>query len=93
MMHEGGGPMLSKAYTKRLTSKKESKKDCEDVTWSISLRGARRTFLLATWAYAASLARSTAAEKDAVAVEEGLAPWTGMQARMYFRTALDVQGA
>ena len=51
------------------------------------------TLLLATWAYAASLAGSTAAEKDAVAMEEGLAPWAGTQTRMYFRTALDVQGA
>ena len=57
----------------------------------MSLRNARHTLLLATWAYAASLVSSTAAEKDAVAMEEGLAP--GVQTRIYVRTGFDVQEA
>ena len=51
---------------------------------------ARRTLLLATWAYAASLIGSSAAEKDAVAVDGGEAPGV---ARIYIREALDVQEA
>ena len=59
--------MLPKAYTKSYRNKKKAYKVAKH---SSLLKAATHTLLWATWAYAASLAGSTVAEKDAAAVEE-----------------------